>query len=128
MLRYGVSVIHTDCLASTAKLCQLMASQISAEPTVFMATDPAALNYSSTVSVSKKGNKEDPKNFAACALQGCPGISSAAADAILAAFGTLTAVMAAEEVALAAVQVGKRKLGPAVAKRLYGLLHVTAIC
>ena len=128
MLRYGVSVIHADCLASTAKLCQLMASQISAEPTVFMATDPAALNYSSTVSVSKKGNKEDPKNFAACALQGCPGISSAAADAILAAFGTLTAVMAAEEVALAAVQVGKRKLGPAVAKRLYGLLHVTAIC
>jgi hypothetical protein len=31
--------------------------------------------------------------------------------------------MAAEEVALAAVQLGKRKLGPAVAKRLYGLLH-----
>jgi len=86
-------------------------------------TDPAALNYSSTVSVSKKGNKEDPKNFAACALQGCPGISSAAADAILAAFGTLTAVMAADETTLAVIQVGKRKLGPAVAKRLHALLH-----
>ena len=122
-LRYGVSVIHTDGLEATAKLCKLLASQISAEPTVFMATDAAALSYSSTVSVSKKGNKEDPKNFAACALQGCPGVSSAAADAILTAFGTLTGVMTAEETALAAVQVGKRKLGPAVAKRLHTLLH-----
>lgn len=123
-LRYGVSIIHTDCLASTAKLCQLLASQITDDASVFMATDPAALAYSSTVSVSKKGNKEDPKNFASCALQGCPGVSSAAADAILTTFGTLAAVMAAEEVSLAGVQVGKRKLGPAVAKRLYGLLHV----
>ena len=122
-LRYGVAVIHTDCLESTAKLCKLLASQISAEPTVFVATDAAALTYSSTVSVTKKGNKEDPKNFAACALQGCPGVSSAASEAILTVFGNLTAVMAAEEAALAAVQVGKRKLGPAVAKRLHGLLH-----
>jgi ERCC4-type nuclease len=122
-LRYGVAVIHTDSLAGTAKLCQLLATQITDEAGVFVATDPAALAYSSTVSVSKKGNKEDPKNFAACALQGCPGISSTAADAILTTFGTLTGVMAAEEAALAAVQVGKRKLGPAVAKRLFGLLH-----
>jgi ERCC4-type nuclease len=85
--------------------------------------DPSALSYSSTVSVTKKGNKEDPKNFAACALQGCPGISSAAADAILTTFGAFTGVMAADEAALAVVQVGKRKLGPVVAKRLYGLLH-----
>lgn len=122
-LRYSVAVIHTTSLEGTAKLCQLLAAQIIAEPAVFVATDPAALAYSSTVSVTKKGNKEDPKNFAACALQGCPGISSAAADAILTTFGNLTAVMAAEEAALAVVQVGKRKLGPAVANRLYTLLH-----
>jgi ERCC4-type nuclease len=90
---------------------------------VFIEQDPSALAYSSTVSVTKKGNKEDPKNFAACALQGCPGISSAAADAVLTAFTNFTGVMAAEESALAAVQVGKRKLGPAVAKRLWTLLH-----
>ena len=122
-LRYGVSIIHTESLEATAKLCRLLASQISAEPTVFLEKDPSALSYSSTVSVTKKGNKEDPKNFAACALQGCPGISSAAADAILTTFGAFTGVMAADEAALAVVQVGKRKLGPVVAKRLYGLLH-----
>ena len=125
-LRYGVAVIHTRTLQGTADLCQLLASQISADATVFAATDPAALAYSSTVTVSKRGNKEDPRNFAACALQGCPGISSAAAEGILGTFGTLAGVMAAEEAALAVVQLGKRKLGPAVAKRLYGLLHPTA--
>jgi len=122
-LRYGVSVMHTACLQATASLCQLLAEQISAEPAVFVSTDPAALAYSSTVTVSKRGNKEDPKNFAACALQGCPGISAAAAEAILTAFVTLTGVMAADEAALTAVQVGKRRLGPAVAKRLFALLH-----
>lgn len=122
-LRYGVSVMHTNCLQATATLCQLLAEQISAEPAVFVSTDPAALAYSSTVTVSKRGNKEDPKNFAACALQGCPGISAAAAEAILSAFGTLTGVMAADEAGLTAVQVGKRRLGPAVAKRLFALLH-----
>jgi ERCC4-type nuclease len=122
-LRYGVSVMHTNCLQATATLCQLLAEQISAEPAVFVSTDPAALAYSSTVTVSKRGNKEDPKNFAACALQGCPGISAAAAEAILSTFGTLTGVMAADEAALTAVQVGKRRLGPAVAKRLSALLH-----
>lgn len=123
-LRYGVAVIHTENLTSTAKLCQLLASQISAETTVFVTTDPASLTYSSTVSVTKKGNKEDPKNFAACALQGCPGVSSAVALSILDAFeGTLTGVMAAEESALATVQTGKRKLGPAIARRLFTLLH-----
>ena len=124
MLRYGVAVIHTDSLSGTAELCKLLASQISAEAGVFMATDPAAVSYSPTVSVSKRGNKDDPKNFAACALQGCPGVSSAAADAVLAACGgTLAGVWAAEEAALAVVPVGKRKLGPVVAKRLFGLLH-----
>jgi ERCC4-type nuclease len=127
MLRYGVAVIHTDSIDSTAALCKTLASQISAEEAVFVQADPAALAYSSTVSVSKRGNKDDPRNFVACALQGCPGISSAAADAILAACGnTLTGVMGAEEVSLASVTVGKRKLGPVVAKRLWGLLHAAS--
>ena len=115
--------MHTSTLQATANLCQLLAEQISAEPAVFVSTDPAAMAYSSTVTVSKRGNKEDPRNFAACALQGCPGISAAAAEAILTAFGTLEGVIAADEAGLTAVQVGKRRLGPAVAKRLFGLLH-----
>jgi len=122
-LRYGVSIIYTDSLESTAKLCRTIFSQISEDKTVFVHTNPSSLPYSSTVSISKKGNRDDPRNFAACALQGCPGISFAASDAILTCLGNLQGVMAAEEATLASIIVGKRKLGPATAKRLFTLLH-----
>ena len=48
---------------------------------------------------------------------------------LLRAFGStpvsifLPGVWAAEENTIASVAVGKRKVGPVVAKRLYGLLH-----
>ena len=123
-LRYGVAVIHTESTEGTAALCKMLASQIGADAAVFVAADPAALAYSSTVSVSKKENRDNPRNFAAAALQGCPGVSAAAAEAVLSACGgTFTGVWAASEAALAAVVVGKRKLGPAVAGRLWKNLH-----
>lgn len=124
MLRYGVAVIHTESLDDTARLCRLLAAQIAEDGAVFMAADPAAVAYTSTVAVSKRENRDNPRNFAAAALQGCPGVSAAAAEAVLTAFGgTLAGVWAAEEAALAAVVVGKRRLGPAVAKRLWRCLH-----
>lgn len=122
MLRYGVPVIHTDSIDATAALCRTLANQISAEPVVFVSIDPAAISYSSTVKVSKQGNM-DGKQFSLCALQGCPGVSNAVAEAIMSTFGNLTSVLEAEESAIAAVVVGKRKVGPVVAKRLFELLH-----
>jgi ERCC4-type nuclease len=123
-LRYGVAVIHTEGTAATAALCKMLAAQIAADASVFVSADPAALTYSSTVSVSKRENRDNPRNFAAAALQGCPGVSSAAAEAVLdACGGTLAGVWAAEETSLAVIIVGKRKLGPAVAKRLWNCLH-----
>jgi ERCC4-type nuclease len=123
MLRYGVPVIHTVSVEGTANACRLLATQIEEESTIFVATDAGALSYASTVTVSKRGNRDDPRNFALGVLQGCPGISCAAATAILDTFGTLSGVFAAEEAALATVLVGKRKVGPVVAKRLLGLLR-----
>lgn len=125
-LRYGVAVIHTEGLQDTADLCRLLAAQMSEDPAVFAAADPAAVGYTSTLAISKKENRDNPRNFAAAALQGCPGVSAAAAEAVLTAFGgTFTGVWGADEAALAAVVVGKRKLGPAVAKRLWRNLHST---
>jgi len=124
MLRYGVAVIHTEGLADTAALCRLLSAQIAEDAVVFAATDPSTVSYTSTVAVSKKENRDNPHNFAAAALQGCPGVSATAAEAILAACGgTLSGVWAADEATLAAVVVGKRKLGPTVAKRLLRNLH-----
>lgn len=123
-LRYGVAVMHTESLEGTAALCKQLAEQIQEDPAVFKATDAAAVTYSSTVSIQKKGNREDPRNFAATALQSCPGVSSAVAEALLSSLGSFSAIFSAEEAALAAVKLSeKRRVGPAVAKRLYTLLH-----
>ena len=124
-LRYGVAMMQTDSLASTISLCQLLKAQRDADPVVFVLEDGAAKEYSHTVSISKRANREDPKNFASTVLQQCPGVSAPVADAVLAAFGgTLAGVWAAEEAAIAKVPITeKRKVGPAAAKRLWGLLH-----
>lgn len=124
-LRYGVAVIQTDCLDSTVGLCRLLADQIQKEPDCFCATDGAKLEYTGLVSVSKRANKEDPRAFAATALQACPGVSAAVAVAVLDAFGgTLGGVWGAAEADIAATKVSeKRRVGPTLAKRLYGLLH-----
>ncbi len=123
MMRYGVAVWCTRNIEDTAATAQLLAAQVKDDPKVFEAEQ---LSYTDVQHVTKKANKDDPKAFTTAALQGCPGVSAKAAAAILDAFGgTLAAVMAAQEAELAAVKVGERKLGPAVAKRLYALLHAT---
>lgn len=123
MLRYGVAVAHTPSLEGTAQACRVLFDQLVAEPTVFVATDAGAVAYASTVSVTKRANKEDPAVFAATVLQCCPGVSASVAAALCASLGSFTKVFEAEEATLAAIVVGKRKVGPVVAKRLYGLLH-----
>ena len=121
MLRYGVSVWCTSSTQDTAATAQLLAAQVKEDPKVFEAEQ---LSYTDVQHVTKKANKDDPKAFTTAALQGCPGISAKAASAILEACGgKMEGVMAAQEAALATIQVGARKLGPAVAKRLYALLH-----
>ena len=125
MLRYGVAVWSTRDIQDTANTLTLLAAQVKDDPKVFQGEQ---LSYTDVQHIQKKANKDDPKAFVIAALQGCPGVSAKAAMAILDAVGgTLTAVMAAEETALAEIKVGTRKFGPAVAKRLYALLHATQV-
>jgi ERCC4-type nuclease len=123
-LRYGVPVIQTDSIDSTASLCQILLDQIQKESVVFVLEDGAQKEYSHTVSVSKRANREDPKAFAEIVLQQCPGVSAQIASALLVKFVSLTGVMAASEKEMAETRINeKRKIGPAVAKRLWTLLH-----
>lgn len=125
MLKYGIAVKHTESVEDTAAYCKLLADQLTDVPTAFVAADPAAVSYSSTVRVQKSANREDPRNFALAALQGCPGVSAAVAEAVLTGCGgTLAGVMGADAATIAAIAVGpKRKVGPAVAKRLCAILR-----
>jgi len=124
-LRYSVSVIQTDCLDSTATLCKTLLDQIQADSKVFAAEDGAQKDYAHCVTVKKSTNKDDPRTFASLILQQCPGISATVADAILKGGSeSLTGVIALSEADLAGLPVTeKRKVGIAVAKRLWGLLH-----
>jgi hypothetical protein len=72
---------------------------------------------------TKKANKDDPKAFACGALQGCPGISAKSAAAIWDSVGSWQILLNTDEKSLADIKVGERRLGPAVAKRLWALLH-----
>lgn len=121
MLRYGVSVWVTRSLDDTAATLQLLAEQVREDPKVFQGEQ---LSYTDVMATTKKANKDDPRAFALGALQGCPGVSAKMAAAVLEVCqGSLEGVMAADEAVLAGVKVGERRVGPAVAKRLYALLH-----
>jgi len=75
-----------------------------------------------------RANSDYPKVFATSVIGCCRGISSSGALAVLEACGgTLSDVWDASEAILAAVQVGKTKLGAIKAKRLWGLLYATKI-
>jgi ERCC4-type nuclease len=121
LLRYNVAVWSTTSLADTATTLQLLSSQIQEDPKVF---EGEQLSYTDVMHTTKKANKDDPTAFAIGALQGCPGVSVKAATAIWTTTGqSWSALLATEEATLANIQVSAKRLGPAVAKRLYALLH-----
>jgi ERCC4-type nuclease len=122
-LRYHIAVFQTASLQETAQLLLLLHDQWKSDPTTF--EQPAKLSYVEAAGGGKKSaNRDDPYTFAAHVLQGCRGISAAAAKAILDAHsGTLKGVWDASAETLAATPVNKRKLGKAVADRLHSLLH-----
>lgn len=122
LLRYGVAVWSTRDLEDTAKTLTLLADQVKEDPKVF---EGEQVSYTDVMHTTKKANRDDPKAFAIAALQGCPGVSAKSAEAIWLATGSWQALLALEEKALADVKHGARRIGPAVAKRLWSLLHTS---
>ena len=121
-LRYHVAVFQTACINETAELCELLVDQWGSDPTTF--ETPATLSYVETRGVTRESNTDDPKVFAVTVLSSCRGISAAGAKAILdGCGGNLENVWKASAVDIAAIQVGKQKIGKVKADRLYGLLH-----
>ena len=121
-LRYHITVFQTASKQETADLCNLLAEQWSSDATTF--AQPKTMTYIETRGNTREKNSDDPKVFATSVIQCCRGISAAGSQAILAAFGsTLKGVWEATQEQLAAVQVGKQKLGQVKALRLHTLLH-----
>ena len=82
------------------------------------ATTPVAASYTKSVS------RDTQESFLIGVLAQCRGVSEALARIILGHVKSMEGLMRATEGELAAVSEGQRKVGRAVAARLYGLLHV----
>jgi len=121
--KHGIPVIQTASLEETATLVKALADYYVEDATNFVrSTEP--LRAVDNVHVVKKVNAGDPKQFMIAALAQCPGISVKVAESIHTAFPTWTLLMAAEEKGIAEIVQGNgRKVGPAIAKRLFALLH-----
>ena len=121
-LRYGISIIQTESLEDTVTRIKDIAALLEKDNDCFNAEMVPSLTYTDVVT-HKKANKEDPTNFLHAVLQQCPGISGEKAKTLATTFKSLEGIMAAGEGELAECLTNGRKMGPVVAKRLWGLLH-----
>lgn len=122
VLRYQIPVIHTVSLQDTADWLRVVLEQWKEDPTALQRTTEL-VKVSDGIHVQKKANAGDPRQFLLQCLVQCPGISVKMAEQLTAAFPTWENLLSASKAELQEVKVGARRVGPAVAQRLYDLLH-----
>ena len=120
-LRYNIALFQTETLADTAKLLETLEEQLKDDPTCFICPE-GGVPYTELLSSSRKVNRDG--HLSSAMLQQCSGISDKTAEALLKSFGSFQAIIAASEEVLAQTKISeKRKLGPAIAKRLHAVFY-----
>lgn len=121
---HKISYFQTKDVTETAEFIKTVAEKWQEDQKDFR--EGKTTNYTSTIKNHTKGEqRDDPHNFAVSVLSCCKGISPQTAEAILKQTGgNLPGVWAKTESELASLQLTeKRKLGPAMGKKLFALLH-----
>ena len=124
MFVHKIPIFQTSSIQETADFCRVLAEKWGEDQKDFR--EGKVTTYTSTIKHHTKGEqRDDPFIFAVSVLTCCKGISTTTAEALLKGFGGhLAGVWAATEEQLAQQKISeKQKLGPAKAKKLYGLLH-----
>jgi ERCC4-type nuclease len=120
--KYSIPVIQTAHIGETAILLNAIDKYYEEDPTNFQRSlEP--LKITDAIHVQKKANATDTRHFAIACLSQCPGVSAKMAEAIITNYKSLKAFIEASEEEIASIKHGTRKVGPAVAKRLYALFH-----
>lgn len=122
-LRYQIPLLHTESVEETAEWVECLMEQWKEDPSSVKRTQEL-VKVTDGLHVHKKQNASDPKTFLVACLAQCPGLSVKMAESLAAAYPSLTQLLALSPKTLEEHNVGTRRLGPAVAKRLWGLLHV----
>jgi ERCC4-type nuclease len=122
--KHRIPVFQTDSMESTLALAQIIEGEWTKAKGQFSwqcgagnGATPIAASY------TKSNSRDTADSFLLGVLTQCRGISEALARIILEKVGSLKTLMEKTEVELAEMTDGKRKVGKAVAARLYGLLH-----
>ena len=127
--RYTIPVLQTSSAADTASYIKSVAVALLRDPACFcggLATTAAgaAAVYAEAIHVRKADNST-PDLIVRSMLRVVPGLGPTAVEGIAAAVGSsLTRLLALTEAEIAAISVGKRRLGPALARVLYSVLHL----
>jgi ERCC4-type nuclease len=129
-LRYGIAVFQVRDVEETAMWIRHIAKALVADPKVFQdglaeTTAGAAAVYTEALHVKKATNMSTDRVLATL-LRTVPGVGPAAADAIVAHVGSagFPGFFGLSEADLAAIPQGtKRKVGAAVARKLWSTFH-----
>jgi len=124
--KHRIPVFQTKSLETTMTLAQIIEGEWVKAKGQF-SWQAGAGNTATPISASytKSTSRDSPDSFLIGVLTQCRGVSEALARIILDRVENLEGLMAKKEDELAAMSdpSGKRKVGKAVAARLYGLLH-----
>jgi len=121
-LRYQLPILHTSSVQETAEWIECLLEQWKEDPASVKRTQEL-VKVTDGIHVQKKQNASDPRAFLVAALAQCPGVSIKVAESLATAYPSLALLLTLSPKDLEAHKVGARRLGPAVAKRLWGLLH-----
>ena len=126
LLRYGMPVLATTSIKDTASWCQILMAQLTDDPSVFMPDSEAAAagamsGFTAALNTVKKGNKT-AAGTAHAMLTAVPGLGAKRVAALLAE-KSLVDLMILTEAELAALSVGGKRIGPALATTLHGALR-----
>ena len=131
ILRYGMPVLASASLTETARWCQRLLEQLTADPSVFqpetgLAAETAAAmaTYTATFSTVKKGNK-DAAGVALAMLSAIPGLGEKRVSALLEQ-KSVASLVGMDSIAIAALVVGGKRLGEKLAKTIYDTLHFSS--
>lgn len=127
--RYTIPVFPTSSVSDSAALVKAVCVALLRDAACFkggLATTAAgaAAVYSEAIHVRKAENST-PDRVVRSMLRVVPGLGPTAVEGVAVAVGSsLTRLLALTEAELAAIPVGKRRLGPALARVLYAVLHL----
>jgi len=122
VFHYQIAVMQTASVQETAELVEALVEQWKEDPASLKRTTEL-VRVADGIHVQKKANVAEPSQFAVRCLTQCPGVSVNMAEAIVAQYGSLEALMSATVSELEQIKVGARKVGPVVSKRLLGLVR-----